>query len=97
MNFVVDVEGVVTLVTSGGHGRNFVVLLDDRVVNIDENEDELSELDEISVENIDEVIGVSDEKSMLIDDVEDNWLDMSVESDVEVILLTSLSWVDEVS
>lgn len=97
MNFAVDVEGVVTLVTSGGHGRNFVVLLDDRVVNIDENEDELSELDEISVEIIDEVIGVSDEKSMLIDDVEDNWLDMSVESDVEVILLASLSCVDEVS
>lgn len=97
MNFAVDFEGVVTLVTSGGHGRNFVVLLDDRVVNIDENEDELSELDEISVEIIDEVIGVSDEKSMLIDDVEDNWLDMSVESDVEVILLASLSCVDEVS
>lgn len=76
--FVVD--GVVGRVASGGHGLSFVVLL--IVGRVGKIDDELSELDEISVEVI---VEVSDVKSTLLDavDVERSTLE------VELVLLAS--------
>lgn len=75
--FVVD--DVVGRVTSGGHGLSFVVLLIvGRVGKIDE---ELSELDEISVEV---TVEVSDVKSTVLDGVKDETSPLEVE--VEVLL-----------
>lgn len=77
--FVVD--GVVGRVTSGGHGLSFVVLpIAGRVVKIEE---ELSELDEISVE-VD--VDASDVKSIKLDAVDD---DETSTLEVELILLES--------
>lgn len=69
---------VVVRVASGGQGRNLVVLeIVGRVVRIDVNDDEPSELDELSVDIIDEVCETSVENSTPVDAVDDNCVDDS--------------------
>lgn len=92
---LVDEAGVVEgRVTSGGHGRNFVVvrLIVGRVVNIEESDGELSELDELSVDSTDEV----DEISEVISPPVDKSVDESVKGveDVTPISIVVEPYVD---